>query len=146
MVRHRLPGDAERVGEVGGVPGCFSQREQDAGAGGIGERVPEAGDGCRMGEGGESGGHASTVQKNLNSRNDEFSERGGARSRLPDRDQWIAYTALPTMTATMVVQPMIARACQKRMRALPMPDAASIVAVNCVGSSRGPSRLTPGTP
>ena len=41
----------------------------------------------------------------------------------------IAETAPPTITATTVVQPMIATACQMRMRALPIPDAASIVAV-----------------
>lgn len=50
VVRHRLPRDAEGVREVGGVARCFAQREQDAGAGGVRQRMPEAGDGGRVGE------------------------------------------------------------------------------------------------
>lgn len=40
------------------------------------------------------------------------------------------------MRVMIVVQPMMAIACQMSTRTLPMPAAASIVAVNCVGSSR----------
>ena len=46
--------------------------------------------------------------------------------------------------AVSVVQAMMAAACQIRIRALPTPEAASMVAVKWVGRSRGPSRLTPG--
>jgi hypothetical protein len=65
--------------------------------------------------------------------------------RLP-RHQATVCVIPPMMTPTRVVQPMIARPCQNSTRDVLTPALASIVAVNWVGSSSGPSRLTPGTP
>ncbi len=146
VVRQGLAGDAEDFGQISGVAGGFAQSEEHAGAGRVGQCMPQTCDSGCVGQRCESGRHALDDTENR-----EFMypciQREGARRRLaPPDDQRIAYTALPMITATTVVQPMMAMACQKRMRAFPMPEAASIVAVNCVGSRSGPSRLTPGTP
>ena len=61
-------------------------------------------------------------------------------------DQPAVCTTLPTTTPNRIDQARMAIACQNRTRAFETPPAASIVEVNCVGSSSGPSRLTPGTP
>ncbi len=57
VIRQGLAGDTEGFRQIGGVAGGFAQSQEHAGTGGIGERMSQASDGGRVGQGGESGCH-----------------------------------------------------------------------------------------